>query len=66
MSSLIEMLLPCFVGWDEKKFRGYRKLHNGAFCEVNLSGKDIRAFCQKAIETAEISEEWYVDTVDDK
>ena len=57
---------PRFVGWDEKKFRGYRKLDNGAFCEVNLSAKDIGAFCQKAIETAEISEEWYVDTVDDK
>jgi uncharacterized protein with ParB-like and HNH nuclease domain len=57
---------PRFVGWDEKKFRSYRKLHNGAFCEVNLSATDIRAFCQKAIETAEISEEWYVDTVDDK
>lgn len=57
---------PRFVGWDEKKFRGYRKLDNGVFCEVNLSAKDIRAFCQKAIETAEISEEWYVDTVDDK
>lgn len=57
---------PRFVGWDEKKFRGYRKLDNGGFCEVNLSAKDIRAFCQKAIETAEISEKWYVDTVDDK
>lgn len=57
---------PRFVGWDEKKFRGYRKLDNGGFCEVNLSANDIRAFCQKAIETAEISEEWYVDTVDDK
>lgn len=57
---------PRFVGWDEKKFREYRKLDNGGFCEVNLSAKDIRAFCQKAIETAEISEKWYVDTVDDK
>ncbi|MDB9540214.1 DUF262 domain-containing protein [Anabaenopsis arnoldii] len=57
---------PRFVGWDEKKFRGYRKLDNGAFCEVNLSANDIRAFCQKAIETAEISEEWYFYTVDDK
>lgn len=55
---------PRFVGWDEKGFRGNRKLQNGAFIEVNLSAKDIYAFCLKAIETAELSiEEWYVDTV---
>lgn len=55
---------PRFVGWDEKDFRGNRKLQNGAFIEVNLSAKDIYAFCLKAIETAELSiEEWHVDTV---
>lgn len=56
---------PRFVGWDEKDFRSTRKLQNGAFIEVNLSAKDIYAFCLKAIETAEISvEEWHVETVD--
>ena len=56
---------PRFVGWDEKDFRSTRKLQNGAFIEVNLSAKDIYAFCLKAIETAELSvEEWHVETVD--
>ncbi|MEH2410213.1 DUF262 domain-containing protein [Nostoc sp.] len=55
---------PRFVGWDEKDFRHTRKLHNGAFIEVNLSAKDIDAFCRKAIETAELSvEEWQIETL---
>ncbi|MEH2388531.1 MAG: HNH endonuclease family protein, partial [Nostoc sp.] len=53
---------PRFVGLDEKDFRHTRKLHNGAFIEVNLSAKDIDAFCRKAIETAELSiEEWQIE-----
>ncbi|MBD2667254.1 DUF262 domain-containing protein [Richelia sinica] len=55
---------PHLVGWDEKNFRDTRKLKNGAFVEVNLSAKNIHAFCLKAIETAELStEEWYLETV---
>ncbi|MFB2835226.1 DUF262 domain-containing protein [Floridanema evergladense] len=54
---------PRFVGRDEKDFRSTRKLHNGAFIEVNLSAQNIRTFCLKAIETAELSaEEWRVET----
>lgn len=60
----ITQQFPRFVGWDEKDFRSTRKLQNGAFIEVNLSAKDISAFCLKAIETAELSlEEWHVDKV---
>jgi hypothetical protein len=56
---------PRFVGWDEKDFRGTRKLQNGAFVEVNLSAKDINTFCLKAIETAELSvEEWRIETAE--
>ncbi|MBC1268263.1 HNH endonuclease, partial [Trichormus variabilis FSR] len=55
---------PRFIGIDEKDFRSTRKLKNGVFIEVNLSAKDIGAFCRKAIETTELSsEEWYVETV---
>ncbi|QUS60723.1 DUF262 domain-containing protein [Synechocystis sp. PCC 7338] len=54
---------PRFIGWDEKSFRSTRKLHNGAFIEVNLSAQDIYMFCMKAIETAELSiEDWSVET----
>lgn len=54
---------PRFVGRDEKAFRSTRKLKNGAFIEVNLSAKDIHAFCLKAIETAELPvEDWNVET----
>jgi len=54
---------PRFIGWDEKDFRSTRKLHNGAFIEVNLSAQDIYTFCMKAIETTELSiEEWSVET----
>ena len=56
---------PRFVGWDEKDFRSARKLRNGAFVEVNLSAKNIYAFCIKALETAELSlDEWSVKTID--
>ncbi|GJD22629.1 hypothetical protein RIVM261_075850 [Rivularia sp. IAM M-261] len=55
---------PRFVGWDEKDFRSTRELKNGAFIEVNLAATTIYSFCQKAIETAELSiEDWYVETV---
>lgn len=55
---------PRFVGWNETNFRDTRKLENGAFIEVNLAAKDIYAFCLKAIETAEFSQEdWTVETV---
>jgi hypothetical protein len=40
-----------------------RQLQNGVFINVNLSARDINAFCIKAIETAELStEEWQVET----
>ncbi|MEA5533052.1 DUF262 domain-containing protein [Crocosphaera sp. XPORK-15E] len=55
---------PRFVGLDDKNFRDTRKLKNGAFIEVNLPAKSIYAFCLKAIETAELSqEEWDVETI---
>ena len=54
----------CFVAWDDQNFRKSRKLKNGAFIEVNLSAKDIYAFCLKSIEIAEISrEEWDFETI---
>lgn len=59
----IMQYFPRFIGQNEKDFRSTRKLKNGVFIEVNLSAKDIDAFCRKAIETAELSsEEWYVET----
>jgi hypothetical protein len=54
---------PRFIGRNEQEFRDMRQLQNGAFINVNLSAKDIHAFCIKAIETAELStEEWQVET----
>ena len=54
---------PRFIGRNEQEFRDMRPLQNGAFINVNLSAKDIHAFCIKAIETAELStEEWQVET----
>jgi len=54
---------PRFVGWDEKEFRSPRKLKNGAFVEVNLSAENIYKFCQKVIETLDMSiDDWKVDT----
>ncbi|MDH6056591.1 hypothetical protein [Umezakia ovalisporum] len=50
---------PRFVGWDKQYFPSTRQLKNKAFIQVNLSSKDIYAFCRKAIETAESStKEW--------
>lgn len=41
-----------------------RQLKNGAFIEVQLSSKDIYFFCQKAIETANLSfDNWLVETI---
>lgn len=52
------------IGWEEKKFREIRQLKNGAFIEVNLSSTYIYAFCQKAIEMAELPlAEWQVKTI---
>ena len=54
---------PRFISRDEKDFRDTRKLENGVFVNVNLSARDINAFCIKAIETAEISlEDWQIET----
>ncbi|MFM5888465.1 MAG: DUF262 domain-containing protein, partial [Dolichospermum sp.] len=54
---------PRFISKDEKDFRDTRKLDNGVFVNVNLSAKDINAFCNKAIQTAELStEDWEVET----
>ena len=57
---------PRFIGRDKKDFRETRTLDNGAFIEVNLSAKDIYTFCMKAIETAELSEEWQVKDKDNR
>lgn len=58
---------PGFVGWDEKGFKKWRKLNNGAFMEVYLSAKRIHSFCIKAIQTAEISEEdWQLELEEEK
>ncbi|MFM6280052.1 MAG: DUF262 domain-containing protein, partial [Dolichospermum sp.] len=54
---------PRFISKDEKDFRDTRKLENGVFINVNLSARDISAFCIKAMETAELStEDWQVET----
>lgn len=54
---------PSFIGWDEKEFRSPRKLNNGAFIEVNLSAENIYKFCQKVIETLDMSiDDWKVET----
>ena len=54
---------PSFIGWDEKEFRSPRKLKNGAFIEVNLSAENISKFCQKVIETLDMSiDDWKVET----
>ncbi|MDD1414424.1 DUF262 domain-containing HNH endonuclease family protein [Dolichospermum sp. ST_con] len=55
---------PRFISRNETDFRrDTRKLENGVFVNVNLSARDINAFCIKAIETAELStEEWEVET----
>ncbi|WP_373481298.1 DUF262 domain-containing protein [Geminocystis sp.] len=56
---------PRFLAWDEKDLRCNRQLKNGAFVEVQLSSKDIYSFCQKAMETADLSsEDWIVETID--
>lgn len=58
---------PGFVAWDEKGFKEWRKLNNGAFIEVSLSAKRIHSFCIKAIQTAEISEEdWQLELEEEK
>jgi hypothetical protein len=52
------------LAWDEKDLRSTRQLKNGAFIEVQLSSKDIYSFCQKAIETANLSsDDWLVETI---
>lgn len=54
---------PRFVNWNYQKFREYRKLTNGAFIAVKLSGKEINSFCLKAIERIGLSsEDWQVET----
>ncbi|HEY9809701.1 MAG TPA: DUF262 domain-containing HNH endonuclease family protein [Halomicronema sp.] len=58
---------PGFVAWDEKGFKKWSKLNNGAFIEVYLSAKRIHSFCIKAIQTAEISEEdWQLELEEEK
>lgn len=60
----IILQFPRFIGSDEKIFRSTRQLKNGAFIEVNLSAKDIDAFCRKAIQIADLpGDEWHVETV---
>lgn len=55
---------PRFLTENNQDFRETRQLKNGIYVNVNLSGKDIRAFCQKAIEIAELSsEDWEVETL---
>jgi uncharacterized protein with ParB-like and HNH nuclease domain len=55
---------PRFVGWDETVFRSKRKLKNGAFIELHLSSDDIKNFCRKAIEMAELStDQWQVEEI---
>ena len=55
---------PRFVGWEEHKFRSTRQLENEAFMELNLSGKDVYRFCQRALEIAEISgEDWQLEYI---
>ena len=58
-------LFPRFLAKDSKNLRDTRQLNNGIFVEVNLSSKYIYSFCQKVIETCELSsEDWQVETVE--
>ena len=55
---------PRFLAKDQQNLRYTRQLKNGVFVEVNLSAKDIYSFCQKIIETCDLSsEDWQVETV---
>ncbi len=55
---------PRFLTTNNQDFRQTRQLKNGIYVNVNLSSKDIYAFCQKAIEIAELSrEDWEVETL---
>lgn len=59
----IEQEFPRFVGKDKFKFHDIRRLKNGRFIEVKLSAKDIQAFCLKAIESIELTnDDWHVET----
>jgi hypothetical protein len=52
--------LSRFIGSEPTKFRATRQLKNGDYIEVNLSAKDIYTLCLKAVEIAEIEEEWSI------
>jgi len=54
---------PSSIGWDEKEFRRPIKLKNGVFVEVELTAENIYKFCQKVIETLDMSiDDWKVET----
>ncbi len=51
------------IGRDKKRFRAVRELKNGAYIEVNLSAKNIEAFCLQALESVELTaNDWKVET----
>jgi uncharacterized protein with ParB-like and HNH nuclease domain len=52
---------PRFIALNQQDLRDTRQLKNGMFIEVNLSSENIRKFCFKALETAELSvDDWEV------
>ena len=54
---------PRFIGKDQHKFHDIRRLKNGAFIEVKLSAKVIQAFCLKAIESIDLTnDDWQIET----
>lgn len=56
---------PRFLAKEPQNLRHTRQLKNGIFVEVNLSAKDIYSFCQKIIETCDLSsEDWRVEIID--
>jgi topoisomerase IA-like protein len=59
----ITQRFPRLIGRDKKRFRAVRELKNGAYIEVNLSAKNIEAFCSQALESVELTaDDWKVET----
>lgn len=62
-----ELLLtfPRFLSKNKGDLRATRQLKNGIFIEVQLSAQDIYSFCQKILETCNLSsEDWQINIED--
>lgn len=55
------LTFPRFLSKNRGDLRVTRQLKNGIFIEVQLSAQDIYSFCQKILETCDLSnEDWQV------